>query len=53
MKGFFVDPSSPSSPPKSATEHLKTDASEIIGDSGCMGFLLYKLVIQSLPEKKL
>ena len=35
----------------STTEHLKTEISEIIGETGHGDFLFYGLVIKSFPEK--
>ena len=37
--------------PESATEHLRTDASEIIGEIGHECFLFYRLIIQSFFQK--
>ena len=38
-------------PPPEATKHVRTDVSEIIGESYLEDFLSYGLAIQSFPEK--
>ena len=38
-------------PPESVVELFRTDASEIIGESGREGFLFYEMATQSFPEK--